>query len=626
MNDRVYKFAKFELTAADGELRTGNSTVRLQEKPLLLLSALLDHPRTLVTREELRERMWDRDTFVDFEQGINIAIKKVRTALGDSAEDPKYVQTVAKKGYRFLLPVEVTDYQAPIAPAVGAAQSATDQGAREPAPKVSFPRYRPWIFAGLSIGILLVLGVWLFQVHARSRRSTQIHSLAVLPLRNLSPDPGQDYLADGITEDLITDFAQSLPLRVISRTSAMRYRETSEPITQIARELGVEAVVEGAVARSADRVTVTVQLIDATEDRHLWARKYDRELSNLLDVEAEISQEIATQVGSTVSTQRIIDASKSRPIDPQLYELCLLGRYHWNKRTAADLAKSADYYQQAINRDPNYAPAYAGLANAYALMPVYDSVAVQETYAKATAAARHAVALDDTLAEAHSALGIIALNGLAWKQAGPELRRALDLNPNYATAHHWNAFYLFFSGKTGEAIAEVEVARQLDPLSAIINADEGEFMYAAKRYSDARLRLRQAIELEPDFDQPHETLALIDLETGNPSDALKEARAGLVLAKTNPRTLGEAGFVLAVTGYREEAMKLLGALKEMARHGADEPLFEALVEVGLKQRDQAVRALEQDARIFGLVGLSQWHAFDQLSSEPPIQQLIAQAQ
>lgn len=406
----------------------------------------------------------------------------------------------------------------------------------------------------------------------------------------------------------------------------MRYKQTVEPVAQIARELGVEAIVEGAVARSGNRVTVTVQLIDATEDRHLWARKYDRGLKDVLDIEAELSQEIATRVGTTLIAQPAGDASKSRTVDPQVYELCLLGRYHWNKRTAADLAKSADYYGQAIDRDPGYAPAYAGLANAYALRVVYDNVPVQETFAKARAAAHRALELDDTLAEAHAALGIIALNARAWKPAGPELRRALDLNPNYATAHHWFAFYLLFSGRTKEAIAELETARQLDPLSAIINADEGEFLYTANRFSEARVRLRQAIELEPDFDQPHETLALTDLETGDPSDAVKEARTGLALSSSNPRTLGEAGYVLARTGHPEEARKLLSTLEAMSDNGAPEPLFEALIEVGLNQHEQAARTLEQDAKTFGLIGLSQWHAFDQISSEPHIQRLIAEEQ
>jgi len=626
MKNRVYRFGEFELTLAQGELRTGNTTARLQEKPLLLLSTLLDNPQTLVTRQQLRECLWDSDTFVDYEQGINVAIKKVRDALGDSAENPRFVQTVAKKGYRFLLPVEVIEPKFALEPTGAPVADKASEGlpVRAPSAWPFFRRY--WPFAVLGTGMLAALGIWLFLSQiATPHHPTQIHSIAVLPLRNLSPDPGQDYLADGITEDIITNLAQSLSLRVISRTSVMRYRETREPVSQIARELGVEAIVEGAVARSGRQVSVTVQLIDATEDRHLWARKFDRDVKDLLNIEGELSQEIATQVGGALAARRPVAASKSHPVDPQVYELCLLGRYHWNQRTASALAKSAEYYREAVDRDPAYAPAYAGLADAYALMPVYDSVAVQETYAKATAAAHHALELDDTLAEAHAALGIIALNGLDWKQAGPELRRALDVNPNYATAHHWFGFYLLFLGRTEEAIAELETARQLDPLSAIINADEGEFLYTANRYREARVRLRQAIELEPNFDQPHETLALTDLETGSPSDALKEARAGLALGSTNPRTLGEAGYVLATTGHADEARKLLSALKEMARHGADEPLFEALIEVGLKEPDQAVQALEKDARIFAIAGLFQWHAFDQLSGDPRYQKLTADA-
>src|SRR6185437_10112686 len=513
MQDRVYRFADFELSADDGELRNKEVAVRLQDKPLLLLCTLLDHPQSLVTRQQLRERMWASDTFVDYEQGINVAIKKVRDALGDSAENPKFIQTVAKKGYRFLVPVQVIEpltmsTPLPVQASATETQNITEQRSVR----------RSWIYATIAAAIFLAASVWLYRIETvRARHRPQIRSIAVLPLRDLSPQPGQEYFADGVTEDVITNLAQSLPLRVISRTSVMRYKQTNEPITQIAQELGVEAIVEGAVARSGNRVTVTVQLIDATEDRHLWAQKYDRDLKDVLDIEAELSQEIATRVGTTLTAQPAVDASKSRPVDPQVYELCLLGRYHWNKRTAADLAKSAQYYQQAIDHDPNYAPAYAGLADAYALRVVYDNVPVQETFAKARAAAQRALELDNTLAEPHAALGLIALNARDWKPAGPELRRALDLNPNDATAHHWFSFYVLFSGKTEEAIAEIETARQLDPLSPVINADEGAFLYTSRRYDEARTHLRQAIDLEPDFDQPHETLALINLETGDPS-------------------------------------------------------------------------------------------------------------
>jgi TolB-like protein/DNA-binding winged helix-turn-helix (wHTH) protein len=276
---RIYRFAGFELIAAEGELRTGNTSVRLQEKPLLLLTALLDSPQELVTREQLRERMWDSQTFVDHEQGINVAVKKVRDTLGDSAEEPTYIQTVAKRGYRFLLRVDVTEPEgtAPPVPDPLPALAASQNGH-------GAPRFRVRLMVtGLGAGVLLLFTLWFAHIQATRGRPAQVHSVAVLPLLNLSPEPGQDYFADGVTKELITDLAQSLPQPVISRTSVMRYKQTSEPITRIAQELGVQAIVEGAVARSGDRVTVTVRLIDAAEDRHLWAQKYDRDVKDLLD-------------------------------------------------------------------------------------------------------------------------------------------------------------------------------------------------------------------------------------------------------------------------------------------------------------------------------------------------------
>jgi TolB-like protein/DNA-binding winged helix-turn-helix (wHTH) protein/Tfp pilus assembly protein PilF len=630
VSERIYRFAEFELRSAEGELRAGDSSVRLQEKPLRLLMVLLENPQRLVTREQLRERMWDSDTFVDYELGINVAVKKVRDALGDSAENPTFIQTIAKKGYRFLLPVAVTDPNSISLP-VSAPQTNATSPVTAPETPVPSSGPRPflrwhWMFAAVAAGALAVLGLRLFQIQGKPPHPTQIHALAVLPLRNLSPDSGQDYFADGITEELITNLAQSLPLRVISRTSVMRYKQTTEPINQIARELGVEAILEGAVARSGDRVTVTVQLIDATEDRHLWAQKYDRNLSDLLGMEAELSQQIASQVGGTIRAQHVIKSPKSRPMDSQVYELCLLGRFHWNKRTAADLAKSAQYYQQAVDRDPDYAPAYAGLANAYALMPSYGSVDVRGSYAKAAAAAHHALDLDDTLAETHATLGLIALNWLPdWNRAEPELRRALELNPNYATAHHWFAFYLLQSDRSSEALAEMDVAHQLDPLSAIINADQGELLYCARRYKEARVSLRQAIELEPDFGQPHQTLAIIDLETGHKSDALKEARAALVLDPDDPRTIGETGYVLAAVGQTAEATKLLATLNDMVRRGSAYPVYAALIYMGLGQRNEALAAIAEngDAKMYG--DLVQWHVFEELKTDPRYQKLVAKS-
>ena len=625
---RIYRFAEFELCEEEAELRTKEGRVPLQEKPLLLLLALLENPRHIVTREQLRERMWEDNTFVDYEQGINVAIKKVRDALGDSVEKPRFIATIAKKGYRFLIPVEVCGQEVVASTVIAPQPATTDPAVRSASHGLKRYIRRAWMLTAPVVAILVAISFWLFGIRAHSARPVPIRSLAVLPLRNLSPDSGQEYFADGITEELITDLAQSLPLRVISRTSVMRYRETNEPVTQIARELGVEAIIEGAVVRSGKRVMVTVQLIDATEDRHMWAQRYDRDVGDLLSMEEELSQEIAGQIGATLSTHSLVKTAKSRPVDPQVYELCLLGRYHWNKRTAAGLVKSAEYYQQAIAHDPGYAPAYAGLANAYALLPSYDSVGLQDTYAKATAAARHALELDDTLADAHATLGLIGLNYGAWEpaQEEKEFRRALELNPNYATAHQWFAFYLRFVGRTDEALAEMERARQLDPLSTIVNADEGFFLYGTHRFEEARVRLRQAVELGPDFGQPHETLALIECESGHPSDARNEARAGLTLDSSNPRTMGEAGYVLAVTGNRGEARKLLATVQGMVRHGLGNPSYVAFIQIGLGQRAQALDTLEQMPNLnigAAVPGLVQWHIFDNLNTDSRYRKLLS---
>jgi TolB-like protein/DNA-binding winged helix-turn-helix (wHTH) protein/Tfp pilus assembly protein PilF len=632
MQDRIYRFAEFELNSGEGELRANNSITRLQEKPLRLLCALLDHPQRLVTREQLRERMWDNRTIVDFEQGINVAAKKVRDALGDSAENPRFIETVAKKGYRLLVPVSVVppdvDPRATAAPPPVATNPAAPEPLAGASAGAKHAASHRWLFPAVVAGILCAVGLGLFEIRVAPRHPTQFRSLAVLPLQDLSPGTGQEYFADGITEELITNLAQTLPLRVISRTSVMRYKKTNEPITRIARELGVEAIVEGAVVRSGNRVSVTVQLIDATEDRHLWAQKYERGTDDMLAMEDEVSQEIASQIGGTLSLQRA-EPANSR-VDPQVYELSLMGRYHWNRRTVADLVKAEEYFQQAIARDPKYAPAYAGLASVYAIWPSYGATTNTQSYAKAETAARRALELDDALAGAHATLGFIGLyrRNADWMQTGSEFRRALQLNPSYADAHHWFAYYLFFSNRRDEALAEIILAQQLDPLSAITDADAGQFLYAVRRYEEARVRLRQAIELEPEFGQPHETLALIELETGHAADALREARAGLTLDPNNPRTLGEAGYVLAATGETEAAEKLLATLKDLDRRGSSSPAYSALVEMGLGQRDQALDAVEEWAKLNpngAFYALAQWHGFDELGTDPRYHKLLAQS-
>jgi TolB-like protein/DNA-binding winged helix-turn-helix (wHTH) protein/Tfp pilus assembly protein PilF len=626
MENRIYRFAQFELNLAESKLCTGNSTVLIQEKPLRLLIALLDSPQRLVTREQLRDRMWDSRTVVNYEQGINVAIKKVRVALGDSAESPKFIETVAKKGYRFLVPVNVAAGEIsvpemyPPSPIAAAPAIASISVARRPG--------RRALLYSIIVGVMVcALGVGLYASQTKPRHISQIRSLAVLPLRNLSPDSGQDYFADGVTEEVITNLAQTLPLRVISRTSVMRYRQTEEPVAQIARELGVDAIVEGAVARSGDRVSITVQLIDAAEDRHLWAQTYDRNIADILSIEAEVSQAIAGRVGGTLGLKQARLAS-THPVDPRVYELCLIGRFHWNKHTGPDMGIAEAYYQQAIADDPGYAPAYAGLANVYVGLALHGLAPFRPSMDKAVAAARHALELDDGLAEAHASLGLIVLNANPeWMRSEAEFRRAIELDRNNSVAHDWLAYYLFFADRRDEALAEIELARQLDPLSASANNDEGHFLYAARHFDEARAKLRRAIELAPEYGEPHGTLALVELETGHRADAFKEARTALELDPNSPRIMGEAGYVLASTEHAAESRELLSAIQDAARRGAFTSVYSAMIEIGLGQRDQALESLtrmvDSGTRLEGLV---QWHAFDELSADSRFKKLLAKTQ
>jgi len=616
MNGRIYRFDQFELLADEGELRNGNSCTRLQDKPLRLLTVLLDNPQRLVTRDQLRERMWGSNTFVDYELGINVAVKKARDALGDSAEDPRFIQTVSKKGYRFILPVEVC-YLEVSAPAVSMPPSA----AAGPAalPNAALVRrhafHLRWIFALLATVVLSSLGLWLF---AARRHAPQIHSLAVLPLRDLSPDSGQEYFADGVTEELITNLAQSLPLRVISRTSVMRYKRTEKSISEIARELGVEAIIEGAVARSGNQVTVTVQLIDAGEDRHLWAHTYHRDLGDLLGMEAELAQRIASQVGGTLTSDHEIKVKQSRPIDPRVYELYMKGRYFWNKRTDEGFIKAAEYFQQAVELDANYAPAYAGLADCY----LFDHPP-RVSATKATAMAQRALELDNSLAEPHATLGLLAQNvELDWAKAEKEYKRAIELNPNYATAHQWYGGELEQKGRFDEALEEMKLAGELDPLSLIIIKDTGEIYYVARKYDRAIEYFRKALEMDPNFVVAHMYLGLVYAQQQEFSSALAELQKARLL-QDSPDILCELGYVYALSGKRREAEKILSDLKVISKQRYIIPTYYAIIYAGLGDKDKAFEWLEKGYREGGLLtGLKTDPQWDSLRTDSRFADLL----
>src|ERR1700735_5024966 len=473
----VVRFGTYEVSLQSGEVRKSGLRIRVQQQPIKLLKALLERPGEVVTREELRGRVWPDESFGDFDQALNIAVGKLRSALGDSAENPRFIETLPKLGYRFIAEVSVVDAYARSKKPESVAE---DLPATEPAHKLQVagsavvPQRWRWTTRRVIVALALVVSLPILAVlliQPRSRPPRGIHSLAVLPLENLSGDASQNYFADGMTDELITDLAQISALRVISRTSVMLYKGAREPLPQIARELNVDAVVEGTVLRSGDQVRITAQLIQATADRHLWAQSYEGELRDTLALQNRVASAIADQIRINLTPQEQAALKSAKAVNPEAYQSYLKGRYFWNKRTADGLKAALAYFNQAIEEDPKYAKAYSGLADTYALLGdwQYRVMTPKEAFPKAKAAAIKALELDSQLGEAHNSLAFV-LDGFDWdlNSGGNEFRRAIELAPGYATAHHWYAWHLSLLGRYDEAIAEMRKAENLDPLSLII--------------------------------------------------------------------------------------------------------------------------------------------------------------
>ena len=444
------RFGVFEADLGAGELSKLGRLVRLQEQPFQLLSILLRRPGELVTREELQAGLWPQTT-VDYDHGLNKAVAKIRKALGDSAENPRFVETVAHRGYRFLADVAIVND--------GRSETALEVPAKRERPCASSASLAPpnkasgvfgWKLVGLGFALILAASLsWL--VYRSNYSLTAIRSLAVLPLENLSNDPSQNFFADGMTDELITHLGQISALRVISRTSGMAYKDTHKPIADIARALDVQAVVIGSVLLVGDRVRITTQLIRVPEDSHIWAESYEGDVRDTLALQSNVAQAIVRQIRIRLTQEERTALQKSRKIVPEAYENYLKGRYFWEKRTSDGLRKAIQYFTDSLQADPGYAEAYSGLADAYSLAGdwKYAVVPAQEAFPKARAAALQALALDDKLSQAHSSLALVLdLYDWDWKRAENEYRQALHLNPGYATAHHWYAWHLMVTGKT----------------------------------------------------------------------------------------------------------------------------------------------------------------------------------
>ncbi|HEY3619590.1 MAG TPA: winged helix-turn-helix domain-containing protein [Candidatus Sulfotelmatobacter sp.] len=622
----VVRFGIYEMSLQSGELRKAGVRIRVQPQPLKLLEMLLERPGQVVSREELRSRLWPNESFGDFDQAVNIAIAKVRGALGDSADNPRFIETLPKRGYRFIAAVSISESEPPLVrPKSGLIGQAVPQ-VREASSVPTGERFQ-WLNARTVVVLALILTlpvlvVLLLRLRNRPPATSTIRSIAVLPLENLSGDATQDYFADGMTDQLITDLAQISALRVISRTSAMAYKGARKPLPEIARQLNVDAVVEGTVFRAGEQVRITAQLIQASTDTHLWADTYDGNLRDTLVLQEKVAQAIADRIRIELTPGEQAGLRRFKVVDPQAYEDYLEGRYFWNKRTGDGLKKAIEYFNQAIAKDPTYAPAYSGLADSYALAGdwQYAVMTTKEALPKAKAAAMKAIELDNTLSEAHASLAF-CLEGFDWdsETAESEFRRAIELSPGYATAHHWYAWHLALIGRKSDALSEMRKAQSLDPLSLIINADLAELLLIEGSPTEAIEQSKKTIEMDSSFALAHNQLGQAYLREHMFPEAISELQKAVQLSGGSPTCMANLARAFAESGKRAEATALLNELKARSSSGYPYATELASVYTALGDKTAAMASLEKGYEERFNPGVLLRPAFDPLRADPVFQ-------
>ena len=637
---RLYRFDPYELDRDQKELRKFGIRLKLERKPLQLLLTLLDHAGEVVTRGEIQKLLWGDGIFVDFDKGLNVAVTKLRSALNDSSERPKFIETVAGEGYCFIAEVErvLANGSAPTSSEEGASaersvaspaliDTLTPQPEQVSEASDSSGTARWWLQKRRATSVamaLVVIVVAAFIVMrlgwgGRQRpRQAQAHKgkimLVVLPFENLSGDPRLEYLSDGITEELSEQLGNLNPQRlgVIGRTSAMTYKHSPRTISQVGKELGVGYVLEGSVRRAGKRLRVTAQLLEVSDQAHVWAGEYDGDIRDLLQTEDEVGRQITQEVGVSVALDSPNRPNHHHPT-PEAHQEYLLGRYYWNKRTPAGYRTCERYFRSAVKKDPVYAAAYAGWAEC-APNPA------------AQAAARKAVQLDPDSGEAQAALGWVELyRNLDPIAAERALKAAVRLESNYAPAHHTYSGVLQMTGRLQEAIAEEQIAVALDPLWEIARASLAEELSLAGENDHAVEQLRLIFAMDPQFPKAHETLGLVYLRTGMYKEAIRECQAAEHYG--GYRLRGLLGYAYARAGKKKEAVQALSELQRMEeKSGSGAASYDlAILEMGLGRRDKAMAWLEREYEEHnddGLLLLKNDPIFAPLRSDPRFQDLL----
>jgi len=565
---RWFEFGPYRLDPQERLLVLNREVVRLSPKAFELLLLLVSRSGHLVEKAEIKRAVWP-DTYVD-ETNIAQHVSLVRKALQEGEQEYRFIETVPRVGYRFVADVREVASE-PRERDTGQSQLAADQRTMHVKHIANSSRTTrssslTKLVALLAALVLVVGGLWLLRARIMSRTSGRVESIAVLPLTNTSTDESQDYLADGISEALITDLSKLGSLRVISRGSVMQYKDSHGSLTAIGRTLGVDAIVTGAVFRSGDRVRITAQLTRVADGHNIWAEQYDRSVRDIIGLQNEVATQIAEQIRVKFTPEQSRQFMVAKNSNPEAHEAYLKGRYFWNRRTESDYLTAIKYFEEAIGHDPGYAPAYAGLADSYALLGSFPNSEITraEAMARAKTAAEEALQLDDSLAEAHTSLAFVKMHyDWDWDGAEREFQRAIQLNPSYANAYHWHAYDLMAMNRMDDAIAELRRARSIDPLSAILNADLSEALSFAGQYDDALKQGEAAVALDPSFPLGHQVLARAYLGKRMFAEAIREAERAVELAPDSPWMQSYLAQMLAYDGRKREARLILKQLRRV---------------------------------------------------------------
>lgn len=614
------RFGEFEANLRTRELRRNGAKVRLPEQSFAVLAMLLEHPGELVTREDVRNTLWPVDTFVDFDHGLNNAVNRLRDALGESAESPRLVETLPRRGYRFIGSIEFFEAGAPVQiPPQGSGTAG---------------HYRQRAFLFISASVVLALLVISFFILRARRQSPTIAlrpshpiMLAVLPFENLSGDADQEYFSDGLTEEMITQLGALSPdrLGVIARTTSMAYKHTSKNVHQIGEELGVNYVLESSVRRDGDHLRVSAQLIRTSDQVHLWAQSYDREISHSIALQEDLAKAVAEQIEVKLSPLYTHRTASPHAIDARANEAYLRGRYFSNQFTADGYRKAITYFQQAIDLDPTFAEAYSGLTDSYVFLVVTDVLSPGDGSLRALDSARRAVSLGENVAESHNSLASVMMN-LQWNWSGAEteFKRAIELNPSYSNEHRIYAAFLAAMGRHRDTWEQISQAMRSDPLSLPNNAEVVRSLYYARQYDQALEQGRKAMQLDPNYYRTHFWLARVYAQKKMYNEAIAESSKVLKAMPGSNVGLTELAYAFAMAGRERESREIVQRLEKRSKQAFVPAYNLAVIHLALNDKDGALNYLQKayQERDWAMFVLKIEPRLDPLRSDARFQALV----